>query len=241
MAHTWKYAFALGLVGTALTVGCVVKEGDGDGVGGAAGEAGSGGTGGSGGSSGKGGNAGKGGSAGTGGSAGKGGNAGTGGSSAGTGGTSAGTGGASGEAGGGTGGSGGAPIVVECEDLEGTTPWPNCEAEDSSDECGTCIEANCCEESMACYSTDPYNACGWGGPSSGDYSGAGEIGCYLVCLEEYVAANDGICDDMGIDQCTSMCTDDCSLVPDATNEMVACVNANCAQDCFKADAETCGD
>jgi hypothetical protein len=105
---------------------------------------------------------------------------------------------------------------------------------------------NCCAESKACYATEPYDACGWGGPSTdefdGLYSGAGEIGCYLTCMAEYVADNDGICDDAGIDQCNAMCASDCDGIPtDSMNEMVTCVNLKCSQDCFESDAETCGD
>jgi hypothetical protein len=240
MANTWKYAFALGLVGSALAAGCVVNEGDGDGAGGASGEAGSGGTGGTAGKGGSGGSSGKGGASGKGGSSGKGGAAGSGtsGGSAGTG--MGGDGGMSGSDTGGTGGTGGTDMVILCEDLEGTTPYPNCTAEANND-CSACIETSCCEESMACYSTDPYNACGWGGPADGEYSGAGEIGCYIECLKNYVGMNDGICDNAGITECTDMCTTDCSLIPDAMNDMVACVNANCAFDCFVADADSCGD
>jgi hypothetical protein len=253
MAHTWKYAFGLGLAGAAFMVSCVVKNGDDDvaGAGGQAADGGSGGSSAKGGTGGTGGStAGKGGSGGTGGSsAGKGGAGGTAGSTAtgGKGGTGdagmAGTetGGSAGTSG--TGGTGGTvDTSPTCDPLKDSTPYPSCAPTDKGDPCETCIQSKCCDESNDCYSTDPYNVCGWGGPTAdqfmGEYSGTGEIGCYTQCLTEYVK-DMGVCDSDGIDACTSMCqTEMCGLVGDATNALAGCMQENCPSECFGAD--TCG-
>jgi hypothetical protein len=244
MAHTWKYAIGLGLLGSALATGCVVKSGDGDIS--DAGEAGSGGTtGGSGGKGGTtGGSSGKGGTGGTtGGSAGTGG--GTGGSAGkgGSGGSAAGAGGATGGSAGMSGGSGGTlptmeETVPECDPASGNldnTPYPNCEPSDPADPdpCESCIEQNCCEESKACYSFDPGNVCGWGGPTDGDFAGAGEIGCYVACLAEYVAENE-VCDEEGIGACIGACqTSECGdVLGNQTSELAACIHTSCNQDCL---------
>jgi hypothetical protein len=237
MAQSWKYAVLLGLVGVATAVGCTVKEGDGDGFGGAAGEGGDSGSGGTGGTAGKGGAAGKGG---TGGTAGKGGTGGKGGAAgaagkAGSGGTA----GASGSAGeSGSGGEGGDADPVTCDpdpgDPElGSTPYPTCEPEDASDECGTCIQENCCEESKECYGYEPKNVCGWGGPE-----GLGEIDCYETCLKEYVSGAEGVCDDEGIFGCLNTCvTDGCGAVAgNQTQALAICMNSNCSDECFGADS-----
>ena len=254
MAHTWKYAFGLGLIGAALTASCVVKNGDDD-VAGAGGD--SGGTGGSTGGSGgtTGGSGGSSAKAGTGGSAaGKGGSSGSAGASAGKGGsTTGGTGGTTdgGMAGadtGGTSGTGGSTSGTggtvdtspTCDPATGSTPYPSCAPATGmeKDPCALCVQTHCCDASNNCYATDPYNVCGWGGPTRGDYAGAGEIGCYTICLSEYVTAND-VCDADGIDACTAMCTTEmCGLVGDATSELAGCMQESCPSECFGAD--TCG-
>jgi hypothetical protein len=243
MAQTWKFAIGLGLLSGALATSCVVTsddDPDGD-----AGESGAGGTtGGSGGTTG--GSSGKGGAAGKGGSAGKGGAAGTGGTTGG----SAGKGGAAGSAGttggsagtsGGSGGTGGLPsdeeTIPQCDPASGNldnTPYPNCEPSNTDDPtCEECIQESCCEESIACYSFAPGNVCGWGGPASGDFAGAGEIGCYVACLAEYVDEN-GVCDEDGLGECAGACqTPSCGAVlGNQTSELAACIHDNCNEECL---------
>lgn len=245
MAQTWKYAIGLGLLGGALATGCVVKTG-GDPDVGDAGEGGSGGSGGTtggsggkggstGGSSGKGGAGGTGGS--TGGSAGKGGSAGTGGTTGGSAGTGGTTGGSAG-----TGGTGGDPTeqdkIPECDPATGNldnTPYPSCEPADPEDPdpCEVCIQESCCEESIACYSFAPGNVCGWGGPLDGEYAGAGEIGCYVACLADYVDEN-GVCDEDGMGGCYATCqTEMCGdVLGNQTSELAACIHESCNDACL---------
>jgi hypothetical protein len=208
----------LGLVGFSLATGCVVKSDDDSG--GSAGEAGDTSTGGS--STG-----GKGGSS-TGGSSGKGGSA-TGGSS--TGGSATGGSSTGGSATGGTGAIGGADTDPECDPDTGeldNTPYPNCTAA-AGNGCEECIETSCCEESMTCYGYAPGNVCGWGGPD-----GDGEITCYVDCAQAYVDAN-GVLDDDGKDECAAMCaTTMCGLIGNATQDLAACIEMNCADACWPA-------
>jgi hypothetical protein len=245
MAHTWKYAIGLGLLGSALATGCVVKSGDGDIS--DAGEAGSGGTtggsggttGGSSGKGGTGGGAGKGGSGGTtGGSAGKGGAAGSGGTTGG----SAGVGGTTGGSAGMSGSGGTLPTMEEtvpqCDPASGdldNTPYPNCAPSSPADPdpCEACIEENCCEESIACYSFAPGNVCGWGGPEDGDFAGAGEIGCYVACLAEYVNENE-VCDDEGRSACIGACqTTECGdVLGNQTSDLSGCIHDSCNDECL---------
>jgi hypothetical protein len=237
MAQSWKYAVLLGLVGVATAAGCTVTDGDDDGFAGDAGEGGDSGSGGTGGSAGKGGTGGTAGKGGTGGTAGKGGAAGAAGKagSGGTAGTTAGTGGGAGDSGsGGEGGDDGGPVT--CDPDEGnlvSTPYDTCEPEDDDDECGACIQENCCEESKKCYGYDPKNVCGWGGPE-----GLGEIDCYESCLTEYVTGAEGVCDDDGIFGCLNACaTEACGVIAgNQTTELAACMNANCPSECFGADS-----
>jgi hypothetical protein len=246
-------------LGAILGVGCTVSSGDDD-IAGAAGE------GASGGSSGKGGSAGKGGST-TGGTAGKGGSAGKGGGSgeagatgatgggagtgtSGTGGTDAGSGGM-GEAGTSTSGSGGTggTVPATCDPAMGELPShdaSSCAPIDGATgddlACQQCMEAKCCDMTRECYGEDPYNVCGWGGPTVGDYAGYNEIGCYVACLKDYVAQNDMTCDAEGEDVCfsecaTTMCFDDMTLAAlgNATNALVGCLHMGCSDKCFGAD------
>jgi len=249
MAHTWKLAIGLGLLGASLAAGCVVKEGDDDSAGGAAGEGGTSGSGGSSAKGGTGGSAGKAGGSGTGGAAGKGGSAGSG-----TGGATGGTtsdGGMAGDTGGtsGTGGTGGMDIVATCDPASGeldSTPYPTCDADPPGDECEVCIQESCCEESKTCYGMEPYNVCGWGGPTDGPYAGLSEKGCFQKCLSDKVKAADGECLADDADSCaaecaTAMCYEGAgafALVGNATNDLATCMQDHCAKDCFGAD--TCG-
>jgi hypothetical protein len=246
MAQTWKYAIGLGLLGSALATGCVVTTGGDPDVSdaGESGEGGSGGTtggssgmGGTGGSSGKGGTGGSSGKGGTGGSAGKGGAAGSSGATGG----SAGKGGAAGSGGSaGTSGTGGMPdddYIPQCDPATGNldnTPYPNCEPSNTEDPtCEECIQESCCEESIACYSYDPGNVCGWGGPASGDYAGIGEIGCYVTCLADYVDEN-GVCDEDGVGECIGRCrTPTCGdVLGNQTSELATCIHDSCNEACL---------
>jgi len=161
----------------------------------------------------------------------------------GTGGTTGGTGGSTGgSATSGTGGTdagtGGAP-TASCDSDTMGTPYADCEPQDAGDDCEACMQASCCEETKNCYATEPYNVCGWGGPTPDDSSQApaGEISCYRFCLADYVTAN-GVCDADGIDQCAAMCaTPSCDgLVGTATSDLAACMQTNCSEKCFNAKA-----
>jgi hypothetical protein len=253
MAHTWKYAVGLGLVGAALSVACTVSSGDDDTGTGAQGGESSGGTSGKGGSSGSGATGGTGGSTGgaggsTGGTGGT--TSGSGGSTAGeagagtggsTGGTGGATGGATGGTGGATGGTGGNPTPT-CDPLpDTTTPWADCEPSPGfeNDACAQCQKKSCCDLVKSCRSYNPYNVCSWGGPLPGeDYSGAGEIGCMLTCMTDYVATNE-VCDSEGIDYCTGQCTTKmCGIPGDDTSKLFGCIKDNCPKDCFSTDKVT---
>jgi len=222
--RTWKHGLWLGLVGFSLAAGCVVKSGDDDDDDdvGEAGDS-SGGTS-TGGSS----TGGRGGSS-TGGSA-------TGGTS--TGGTATGgssTGGSS-TGGSSTGGSAGMNTDYECDpDADDNTLYPNCTAE-ADDDCGKCLETNCCEESKVCYGYDPGNVCGWGGIDL-DANGTldGEFNCFVACALDYVEEND-VLDEAGKDLCAGECvTAQCgSVIGNATNELIGCAENHCEDDCWPA-------
>jgi len=236
----------MGFLGTMLAAGCTVSSGDDDDMAGAAGEGASGGTGGSrGGSAGKagattGGTAGKGGSSGAGGKAGGGTGGSTGGSDAGAAGTA--------EAGSGTGGSGGS-VPATCDPPTGELPSQDSDtcapiegATGDDLACQECMQQECCDATKECYGEDPYNVCGWGGPTEGDYAGYNEIGCYVACLTDYVADNDMACNADGEDACfsacaTTMCFDDGTFATlgNATNQLAGCLHMNCSDKCFGAD------
>jgi hypothetical protein len=228
----------LGLLGTALAVGCTVKTTDDDdddnGGAGAGADGGTSGTGGgkagSGGSSGSG----TGGSSGAG-SGGKAGSGGSGGSTAGSG-----TSGSTSDA-----GEGGADFdtTPTCDPDSGdlaNDPYPDCEATEGND-CEACIEQNCCEESMNCYSFNPGNVCGWGGPEDADGEREGEIVCYRDCMEAAIEANDGICETDLEDECIAMCTtetetESCGQIGNQTQELAGCMWTNCGEVCFGAES-----
>jgi hypothetical protein len=251
MRHAWKYAAAFGFITAALSAACTVTTDDDVGTGGTGGTSTSGGTGGTtGGTGGTNASGGTGGSTGgTGGSTGgtggsTGGTAATGGTTGGTGDTTGGTGGTdSPGTGGSNGGTGGDDTTPTCDPADGSmvgTPYPDCEPQDADDDCEACIQTSCCEESMNCYATDPFNVCGWGGPPSSDPSLplAGEIACYRDCLTNYVNEN-GVCDPDGISGCAEMCaTPMCGgdFVGGATSDLAACMQTHCSKDCFGADA-----
>jgi hypothetical protein len=149
----------------------------------------------------------------------------------------------------GSGGSAGDPIepddtVPECDPESGepldNTPYPGCEPANPADPdpCEACIQEACCEQSIACYSFAPGNVCGWGGPESGDYSGAGEIGCYVQCLADYTEEF-GVCDSDGRGMCEGLCqTLECGAVlGNQTSELAGCMHDNCSAACF--GSETC--
>jgi hypothetical protein len=252
MAQTWKYALGLGLLNAVLAVGCTVSSGDDDSFAGASGEGASGGSGGSGGS--KGGSAGKGGSGGSAGA--KGGTGGTAGApEAGSGGSTAGTGGSTG--GTGEAGAGGMPEAG----TSGTGPTAMCDPTNGNDlpskdsdscapvegatgddlKCQECMQTHCCAETKTCYGETPYNVCGWGGPTDGDYAGYNEIGCYIACLRDLVAKNDMTCDAESEDACGSTCAttmcigDGVPLIGNATMALTTCMQQDCSLDCFGAD------
>ena len=237
----WQNAIVLTLFGAAVATACVVSSSDGT-------DDEDGGSGGFGNSSGKGGSAGKGGGDSKGGS----------GNTAGT--TS--DGGDTGTTGGAPASSGGAPggIVATCDPVEGGgqgggsmvvgQPYPDCDPVDSDDECQTCIQANCCEQSKNCNAFEPYNVCGYGGPTQ--YVGnGGEFLCWQECINEKVAIGGGgagggsseLPDTVDLDMsadCLADCAtpadyaDGCSgIAGDETNEITTCVFENCGDGvCF---------
>jgi hypothetical protein len=140
-------------------------------------------------------------------------------------------------AGGTTGGTngGGSGTDAVCDPADGAlddTLYPNCEPRDASDPCELCIESSCCEESKVCYGYDPGNVCGWGGPTSGAYSGMSEFDCYVLCVRNYVdefGAYDESADDLCVPACT---TPGCGLIGNATQDLVVCLDENCNDECF---------
>jgi len=75
--------------------------------------------------------------------------------------------------------------------------------------------------------------CGWGGPTDGDYSGAGEIGCYVACLADYVDEF-GVCDEEGMGTCigecqTAMCGD---VLGNQTSDLATCIHESCNDECL---------
>ena len=248
MAHTWKSALVLGLLGAAVTIGCTVETTSDDDDGGDSGEGASGGTSGSAGKSTAGTSSGgksSGGSSGSSGS-GSGGKAGSG--SAGT--SSSGTAGESGapSTGGtssGSGGEGGAvdtDTIPECDPDSGqldNMPYDNCEPLNPGNACEECIQTSCCEESKACFSYAPGNVCGWGGPDATSTSpGDGEITCYQECIFDYVDEN-GFCDEAGENDCIGQCLTDglnCGQIGNQTQDLAGCMWTNCAEDCFGTDS-----
>jgi hypothetical protein len=75
--------------------------------------------------------------------------------------------------------------------------------------------------------------CGWGGPADGDYAGAGEFGCYVNCLRDYVGENE-VCDEDGMGACIAECqTPTCGeVLGNQTSELAACVHTSCSQECL---------
>ena len=148
----------------------------------------------------------------------------------------AGNAGQSGGSGGATAGAGGRnPSDAECDPAEGeldATPYPDCEPRDSSDGCELCIQAECCSESKICYGYYPGNVCGWGGPTTGSYSGFNEIECYVACVRDYVTEF-GVYDDAADTACIPACTTpECGLIGNATQDLVVCLRAHCDDECF---------
>ncbi|MEI9939968.1 MAG: hypothetical protein WDO69_22330 [Pseudomonadota bacterium] len=155
----------------------------------------------------------------------------------------------SGVAGSGTSGTGGAaPVPFQCDPEEGGAQGtPNtCTPVDSSDECETCIQGNCCALFEACYATDPGNQCGWGGPAmvNGEPNNGGELACIKACLEKVVVDSGAAPEDSDVESCASNCattvsngaTKECgSVIGNQTNDLVGCLRMNCSKPCFGAE------
>jgi hypothetical protein len=137
-----------------------------------------------------------------------------------------------GDASGGTGAR--APYAV-CDPASGvleSIPYPDCEPRSATDACELCIQAECCAESKICYGYEPGNVCGWGGPTAGSYEGLNEIDCYVGCVRNYVSQH-GAYDDSAASICVPACTTpSCGLIGKATQDLVACLAANCSDTCF---------
>jgi hypothetical protein len=76
--------------------------------------------------------------------------------------------------------------------------------------------------------------CGRGGPAEGEeFAGAGEIGCYVQCLAEYVMEFD-VCDEDGLNECIGRCqTVECGTVLGTqTSELATCIHSSCNQECI---------
>jgi hypothetical protein len=133
-------------------------------------------------------------------------------------------------------GTGGTSVTAVCDPPDGepldNTPYPDCRPRIAGDACELCIEAYCCEESRVCYGYNPGNVCGWGGPISGTYENLNEVDCFVWCVRDYVEEN-GVYDDAADDRCIPRCTtQNCGLIGKATQDLVACMRANCEDQCF---------
>ncbi|HYO95663.1 MAG TPA: hypothetical protein VER33_14175 [Polyangiaceae bacterium] len=159
------------------------------------------------------------------------------------GGGTAGRGGSGGTAGGGRAGSGGggaggtAEPTVQCEPGSGptSTPAANCTfpPSDEPDPCLECLSANCCSELRNCYGVNPYNVCGYGGPTH-----QSEYLCVQACLVEREI--DGPYDpEMDPGECGALCrtiptgsTRACSLPGNYTATVVDCMVTECEDACI---------
>ncbi len=236
---TWRNLALLAVFGSALAAACTVGGDDSDGTddndGGSSHTTGGATTGGKGGTTA---------TAGSGGS----GTAGTGGSgTAGTGTGTAGDTGAAGEAG------ASATYTPTCDDTAdsdpdedgyvGTTyPDPGC-ATAGANECDSCLKAQCCAAYNICNSYEPYNTCGWGGPTEWQNGAGGEVACYVKCIDDKYcetepcdASTVDVIDQDLVDECLGACqttTPDCGgLAGQATYDLAACAQTNCTAECF---------
>jgi hypothetical protein len=137
---------------------------------------------------------------------------------------------------GGYGASGGqSPTRAVCDPALGeldATPYPDCRPRVAGDACEQCIEAECCPESKVCYGYEPGNVCGWGGPTTGSYTGLNEIDCYVACARDYVTRG-GAYDDATDSVCVPTCTTPtCGLIGSATQALVLCLREHCDEPCF---------
>ncbi len=77
-----------------------------------------------------------------------------------------------------------------------------------------------------CYATEPYNACGYGGPEA-----TGEFTCVHTCIND-LSDGDPVTQEL-IELCYSSCaTPACGLIGDATLVLTTCVDENCSDVCF---------
>jgi hypothetical protein len=89
-----------------------------------------------------------------------------------------------------------------------------------TDNCETCLFANCCTQYAACTATNPNDACGFGGPGLD-----GEFNCYMNCVKS------------GGDQtaCAGQCASQgCGTISAATNGLIQCSDSKCHDACVAA-------
>ena len=168
--------------------------------------------------------------------------------SAGAGGAGAGAGTAGSHAGAAPAGGAG-PVPFQCDPAQGGSAVGNpndCSVLDSSDRCEQCVQISCCEQWEACYSTDPGNQCGWGGPAEigGKPNGGGEALCILLCIQDGVQLSGTDPDTELVGTCGAKCatsksngaTKECgSVLGSETNSLVACQMEHCVKECFTGD------
>ena len=144
---------------------------------------------------------------------------------------------------------GAGPVPFQCDPGQGGSAvgHPNdCSVLDSSDRCEQCVQISCCEEWEACYSTDPGNQCGWGGPAEidGKPNGGGEALCIQLCIQDGVKLSGTDPDAELVGTCANNCatstsngaTKNCSsLVGNETNSLVGCQMDHCVKECFTGD------
>lgn len=143
---------------------------------------------------------------------------------------------------GGTGGSSGGPAYVpgECQGGDLPTPLPqsSCEPADGDEDqpCRACQKEQCCFEWRTCYGNNPTSACGWGATEEAD----GQFDCIQHCYLDGLAEATNLMDLQRdcADECVNQCADeeaDMGLVTDITQDLVACSNEKCLDECFPAE------
>jgi hypothetical protein len=134
---------------------------------------------------------------------------------------------------GGSGGTGGAAIECDPNGTLSQTPG-TCDDLDATNVCENCIKTQCCTAWQACIATNPENPCGYGGPPSTDPEVLGEVGCYQDCVWDLQTGPDaGVPDTTALATCAGGCaTTGCGTIADPTNDIIACLNNTCFDDCL---------
>jgi len=141
------------------------------------------------------------------------------------------------------------PVSYQCDPAQGGSAvgQPNdCSTLDSSNRCEQCVQISCCKEWEACYSTEPGNQCGWGGPAeiAGEPNGGGEALCIQLCIQDGVQMTGTDPDAELVGTCGAKCatnksngaTKECgTLIGNETNELVGCQMEHCVKECFTGE------